>query len=84
MHNINNYGGYFDFLRTLGIHDIPTTYGKLELGGTLIPNETKLIFSAEMRDLKKLKLDLKKLFDNSKITVKYKSLYEEEFIVSNE
>ena len=81
--DINKADELFNFLSELGIHDISVTYQLLSLGSTIIPNDTKKIFSIKISNLKKLGLDPNNFINNVKFIIKYKSLYEEEFVIEH-
>ena len=79
---INDTNQLFQFLNKLGIDKVPVTFNNLELGGIILPNEHFNIFVVEIHSLEKLGINTNTLINNVNIKIKYKSLYNEEFVVS--
>ena len=79
-YNIGEINDYLKFQNRLGLKEIPTTYNILRQGSTIIANESKQILMVKLKYLKKLQLNPMSLINDISIIIKYKSLYEEEFI----
>lgn len=80
-YNLNDPSIFFAFLKRLGIDSIPVTFDNIEFGSTLMPNELLNIFMVEIKSLDEQEIDARKLLNNVKIKIRYKSLYDEDFIV---
>ena len=83
-YNLNDTDRFFEFLDKMGIGSVSISFDNLEYESTVIPNETLTIFSVKISDLKNLGIKPPSIMTNVKVSIKYKSLYEEDFVVTQE
>ena len=84
LFRISEINEYLDFQEQIGLKGIPTTYEILKKGASIISKEIKPVLIVEMKHLEKLNLNPVSLFNDVKVNVIYRSLYEEEFVVTSE